>query len=238
MRQVGWAAGLLTGRLAAGFGLFAILAIVNGTATPAVACPGDNGCDNPVKVLLENQQAAEEAAAEADIGAPLSIQSKKTVRSKTQPARQTTAKKKSQPVPDREATHTAIQNAPQAVKDANAEAREADLARQAAKAIPIVGADEVNEIDARAAAPEFPQDIPTQTAATQPVVPEPPPAAAAIDADVPRLAMARVESSAAEQAESTPSSDSAWGSTSTIGKIFIALGGFLTAASAIRMFIG
>jgi hypothetical protein len=203
--------------------------------TPAVACTADNGCDDALKVTVESPQIKSDpdATATPDVGAPLALHSRKpSARSKAQPARQTTTAKPQKPTAERDAARTTIRNAPQAVKDANAEAPHTDTVDTAAKSVPIVRPDEVNEIDAAAPAPELAQDTPQQD-----VAPAPPPAKAAdTGKPQPRLALARVEST--EQTENVSNSDSAWGNTSTIGKIFIAFGGFLTAASAIRMFVG
>jgi hypothetical protein len=226
MRQVGWAAG---------FGVFAIIAASSWAATPAAACVADNGCDDALKVAVESPQIKSDpdATATPDVGAPLTLHSRKSsARSKTQPARQTTAAKPRKAAVERDVARTTIKDAPQSVKNANAEAPHADSVNTAAQAVPIVGADEVNEIDAAAATPELTQDTPKQDA-----TPGLPPAKLAdSDKPQPRLALARIES--IEQTENVSKSDSNWGNTSTIGKIFIALGGFLTAASAIRMFVG
>jgi hypothetical protein len=98
---------------------------------------------------------------------------------------------------------------------------------------PVVSADEVNEID------EAAQEPPVQAAASTPAVEAPPtstPQAAVATEPPPRLSLARVE--APEAVTVAESRDSAWDQSSLIGKIFIAMGGLLTAASAIRMFIG
>jgi hypothetical protein len=227
MRQVGWAAAI---------GVFAIVAMSGGVTTSAFACPADNGCDDSLRLSDEGPRVKSEpeAAATQDVGAPLPLHTRKTsTRAKSQPAKQTTAATPRKQAVERDTARTTIQNAPQAVKDANAEAPHNDVADTDTKAVPIVSPDEINEIDATAApASKIAQDTPKPE-----VAPEPPAAKAAdVAKPQPRLALARVEST--EQTENVSNSDSAWGNTSTIGKIFIAFGGFLTAASAIRMFVG
>lgn len=230
MRQVGWAAGLATG-----LGALAILATA-AALEPARACTGENGCDNRIDVLTQNQNAAEETAYETEASAPLAIHPRKpAARKAAQPTRRTTTQASRKAVVEQKAVRTDTQDVPQSVKDANAEVRDDDTAGDPANGVQIVGADEVNEIDAQAAASESAPASAQQTAATPDTVPTTP-AATPVRPEGPYLAMARVETT--EQAESASPADSAWGSTSTIGKIFIALGGFLTAASAIRMFVG
>ena len=103
--------------------------------------------------------------------------------------------------------------------------------------MPVVSPDDVNEIDEAA---------PQETAPTQPapatVVQQTAPAASSVTkpvVDMPRLAAARVELPESSTVASAASQESTTlDKTSLIGKIFLALGGLLTAASAIRMFIG
>ena len=203
--------------------------------TPAAACVADNGCDDALKVTVESPQIKSDpdATATPGVGAPLPLHPRKSsARSKPQPAQHTTAAKPRKPAAERDVARTTIKEAPQSVKDANAEAPHADTVNTAAQSVPIVSADEVNEIDAAAATPEFTQDAPKQDVAAG----LPPAKLADTDKPQPRLALARIEST--EQTENVSNTDSNWGNTSTIGKIFIAFGGFLAAASAIRMFVG
>lgn len=238
------------------FALGALLAALTiGQAT--AACDDGSGCETTVNGILAGQAATAESAEEAQLAEsdnkplPL-INNRKSSKPRA-------AQKAPKPVVDEakpEPTKTVAAPAPaEKVKNARAEAREADLRKdadgtvtqadrfptpppaQAQAAMPVVSPEEVNEIDAAApqgAAPAqpAPATVVQQTAPVAPSVAKP-------ADDMPRLATARVElpedatvASAASQESTTLEK------TSLIGKIFIALGGLLTAASAIRMFIG
>jgi hypothetical protein len=233
------------------FALGALLAVL--TIGPATAaCDDGSGCETTVNGILAGQAATAQVAEETQLAEsdnkPLPLINRKSSKPRT-------AQKARKPLEATPAgTKAADAPAPvDKVKDARAEAREADLKKDtngvlteadrfptqpsAQAAMPVVSPDDVNEIDEAA---------PQETAPTQPapaaVVQQTAPAASSVTKPVeetPRLAAARVELPESTTVASAASQESTTlDKTSLIGKIFLALGGLLTAASAIRMFIG
>jgi hypothetical protein len=246
------------------FALGALLAaLIIGPAT--AACDDGSGCETTAQSILAGQAAAAEAAEEARLAAsddnkplPL-INNRKSSKPRTaQPARKPAADEaKSEPA--KTASDAPVST--DKVKNARAEARDADLRKdsdtkkdagvalteagrapvpaptQDQASMPVVSPDEVNEIDEAAAQDAAPTQPPPATVVQQ-TAPTAPSVTKRVE-DMPRLAAARVESAESTTVASATSQESTtWDKTSLIGKIFIALGGLLTAASAIRMFIG
>jgi hypothetical protein len=236
------------------------------SAAPAWACSTGDGCDETYRAILTDQNVGQQSptpggeAAAAQASKPLQLVTRKaSLHRKSRTARKSVAAED------------------QAVKNANAQARESDIGkaeakteskpteiktteeaghdrktatekigtetdlksgyapeqqddnlteadRLAAPTMPILAADQINEIDE--AAPATPQ---AAQAATAPVIDPAQPAQES-------LAAARVEQG--ESVTAAPNDSGTWDKTSLIGKIFIAAGGLLTAASAIRMFVG
>lgn len=203
-------------------------------ATPSQAsdCNQCGSIYGPGVPAQAEEQPAEAAPAETEqVSKPLPLVNRKTAK----PRREKTAHK---------AKPAAVAEKPadKSVNDAHAQATEtaapyaapdADITaadRFPTPETPVVSADELNEIDEAApqeqAAAPAPTEAPQASAPQATVAAEPPP----------RLSLARVE--APEATTVAESRDSAWEQSSMIGKIFIAMGGALAAASAIRMFIG
>lgn len=243
------------------FALGALLAVL--TIGPATAaCDDGSGCETTVKGILAGQAATVESAEEAQLA---ESDNKPLPLINTRKSSKPRAAKAAKPVVNEakpEHTKTVAAPAPaEKVKNARAEARDADLKKesdarkdadgtlteadrfptpppaQTQASVPVVSPEEVNEIDAAAsqnAAPAqpAPATVVQQTAPVAPSVTKP-------VEDMPRLATARVELPESTTVASVASHESTTlDKTSLIGKIFIALGGLLTAASAIRMFIG
>lgn len=248
-------------RMRAGGRAFALGALLAVTAAgPAsAACDDGTGCETTVQGVLAGQAAtAEQNAEDAQVAAPdskpLPLVNRKSskpraARTATKPAAEETRQTKTASEPPAPADK---------VKNARAEVHEADIRKdadlrkeadrmlteagrfptlsqaQAQAMMPAMSPEEVNEIDAAA-----PQDAAPPAATPVTVVQQTAPSATKPADDMPRLATARVELPESTTVASAASQESTtWDKTSFIGKIFIALGGLLTAASAIRMFIG
>jgi hypothetical protein len=238
MRVGGWA-----------FALGAIVAIAI-TGPVAAACDDGTGCEDTAKSIAANQAATEAAAAETQAETaekPLPLVTPKS--SKPRSAHKAAPRKAAAPKP-------AADEAGDTVKNARAEARDSEMkktndstltdadrgAAPAPDAMPALSPDGASEID-QAAVNEIAPVTPASANVAQQTEPNAAPKIAQpAEDDRPRLAAARVElpesTTVASSAGQTAAPDSTWGSTSTLGKIFIALGGLLTAASAVRMFIG
>lgn len=208
---------------------FVALAAATAFAVPACACD-DGHCDTQFKGLASGQP--QPPAADAD--APAKMQKPLPLVSRTAGTPRLAA------APRTARRIIAARNSDNStVKNAHAQAHDSDLGAQphgtltAADRLatpptpmPIVPWNEVNEIDE--AAPVETTTAGTRPAEFAPTAPRP--------AVAPRLSLAGVDPPATVTV--ARSDDSAWDKSSLIGKIFIAAGGLLTAASAIRMFIG
>lgn len=191
----------------------------------------------PAQAEAQPAEAPASATAESEqVSKPLPLVNRKT----RKPRKEARKEKPAATVAEKPAEKSVVEKS---VKDARAQATEtatpyaapdADITaadRFPTPETPVVSADEVNEID-EAAAPQAQAATRTSTEAPRTNAPQ----ATVATEPPPRLSLARVE--APEAVTVAESRDGAWEQSSLIGKIFIAMGGLLTAASAIRMFIG
>lgn len=232
------------------FVLAAILAFA--LALPAAAaCDDGTGCDSAAPGLVAAPAMSGAAATEAEpepVEKPLSLVSRKSSKSRLV---QKTSPVKTLADPTATARSKSASAAEDKVKNARAQARESDLGSQddtltktdlfpapaqastqppsTQPSMPVVSPDEVSEIDDAETAPASAPAIVAQPAAPRIMT--------AVE-DKPGLSLARIDGAESTTVASAARQDSAWDKTSLIGKIFIALGGLLTAASAVRMFVG